>query len=256
MFTDPVSGKTYIRTKDGQVLEVSKFISESISTTDSVVQNPIAGLCGSGNGKDLSPDKIRPVKRSCQLIIFSIELHWGCGVLQNCLRTWRCTLTQSRARSSSDKLKVSFLHDQIFDVEEQLKSLSMRLQIGAWKCSRIRWLGRRTWGQRTGKYWKCSWGRTARPTSGPNRALSKVTPACDPTDLTDLRMLTCETVSEIGDHLEMYVDPLTGKMYLGERRNPGMEMWTDPDTGITYVKTADGMFAVSLFHALWLVQIS
>ena len=36
------------------------------------------------------------------------------------------------------------------------------------------------------------------------------------------------------------MDPITGKMYLGERRNPGMEMWTDPDTGITYVRTADG----------------
>ena len=45
---------------------------------------------------------------------------------------------------------------------------------------------------------------------------------------------------ELGDHLEMYVDPVTGKMYLGERRNPGMEVFVDPETGITYVRTADG----------------
>ena len=47
----------------------------------------------------------------------------------------------------------------------------------------------------------------------------------------------------------MYVDPITGKMYLGERRNPGMEMWTDPDTGITYVRTADGM--IKLHDCAW-----
>ena len=31
---------------------------------------------------------------------------------------------------------------------------------------------------------------------------------------------------------QMYTDPITGKMYLGERRDKGMEIFVDPETGM------------------------
>ncbi|XP_063729233.1 uncharacterized protein LOC134856841 [Symsagittifera roscoffensis] len=48
------------------------------------------------------------------------------------------------------------------------------------------------------------------------------------------------TLIPVPENLDLITDPITGKLYLAEKRDPGVEIFVDPLTGKMYIRTKDG----------------
>ena len=57
---------------------------------------------------------------------------------------------------------------------------------------------------------------------------------------------TIESVAALPDNMQIFTDPVTGKMFIGKvggdqgHGGESFEVWTDPETGKQFIRTKDG----------------